>query len=224
MKSVEELIIENDPGWPIVAEWINTAKNKIEVLPVDVVKAKDALYKTQVTSRSPMGAIIFQSGGIFIDNGWIRILGSGSEKLTRSLPDWNLGKAHRTLEEPVNFLLIADDVIGGFYILNFGAFGNDLGKVYYFSPDSLEYEPLNLSYSDFLMFCFNGDLQKFYGDYRWKTWKADILKLQGDQVFNFYPYLWTKEGKNINKNSRKEISVEEQYNFNLNMKNQLEKQ
>ena len=92
MRSVEELINMTEPGWSLVQQWIDSAKNKVEVLSCDTAKAKDALYKTQVTTRSPMGAIIYSTGGLLIDNGWIRILGSGNEKLKRSIPDWNKGK------------------------------------------------------------------------------------------------------------------------------------
>jgi hypothetical protein len=87
MRKVEELINETEPGWELVSEWISSAKNKIEILKVDNEKAKEALFKTQITTRSPMGAIVYQTGGILIDNGWIRILGSGNEKLNRTLPD-----------------------------------------------------------------------------------------------------------------------------------------
>ncbi|MEP6805486.1 MAG: DUF2625 family protein, partial [Flavobacterium sp.] len=62
MKKAEELIDKKDPGWIIVQDWIKKAKNKVEILPVDAAKAKDALYKTQVTTRSPMGAIVFMTG------------------------------------------------------------------------------------------------------------------------------------------------------------------
>jgi len=75
MRQVEELINKTDPGWIFVDEWIKSAKNKVEILSVDTTKAKDALYKTQVTTRSPMGAIIYMTGGLLIDDGWIRILG-----------------------------------------------------------------------------------------------------------------------------------------------------
>lgn len=57
MRPIEELINESDSGWPFVTEWIKSAKNKVEILSVDEQKAKDALYKTQVTTRSPMGSI-----------------------------------------------------------------------------------------------------------------------------------------------------------------------
>jgi len=221
MRKVEELINETEPGWELVTEWINSAKNKVEILKVDIEKAKDALFKTQVTTRSPMGAIIYQTGGILVDNGWIRILGSGNEKLNRTLPEWNFGKTITEFGKPTPFLLIADDAIGGFFLLNGGGLGKDVGKVYYFAPDSLEFEPLDLSYSEFLEFCFNNDLEKFYQGYKWENWKDEVEKLDGDRVYSFVPFLWTKEGKEINKSSRKVIPIEEQYNLNMEFRKQL---
>ena len=221
MRPIEELINESDSGWPFVTAWIKSAKNKVEILSVDKQKAKDALYKTQVTTRSPMGAIVYETGGILIDHGWIRILGSGNVKLKRSLPEWNLGKGFTEFGQPSSFLLVADDAIGGFFLLNGGGLGKDLGKIYYFAPDSLEFESLNITYSEFLNFCFSSDLEEFYKGYRWKTWKEDVEKLSGDSVFNFVPFLWTKEGKNIEKASRKEIPIEEQYSLNLDFRKQL---
>lgn len=221
IRSIDELINKTDPGWTLVNDWIKSAKNKVEILPVDTAKAKDALYKTQVTTRSPMGAVIYMTGGLLIDDGWIRILGSGNAKLNRTLPDWNKGKSFKEFGEAPPFLLIADDAVGGFYILNGGALGTDLGKIYYFSPDNLEYEPLDITYTEFLEFCFNYELDKFYKGNRWKKWREEVSKLDGDKVFNFYPFLWTKEGKDINKNSRKAVPVEEQYSLNLDMRKQL---
>ncbi|MFT3705543.1 MAG: DUF2625 family protein [Agriterribacter sp.] len=182
MRPLDQLINETDPGWKLVKEWIGAAKNKVEILPVDTLKAKDALFKIQVTTRSPMGAVFYMTGGLLIDNGWIRILGSGSAKLTRTLPDWNNAKTLIDSAETSGFLLIADDAIGGFFILNGGFWGKDIGKVYYFSPDNLEFEPLDLTYTDFLLFCFNNNLDEFYKGYRWTNWKEEVSKLSGDQV------------------------------------------
>lgn len=221
MKSAEELIDKADPGWTIVESWTKTAKNKVEVLPVDAVNAKEVLYKTQVTTRSTMGAVVFMTGGILIDDGWIRILGSGNSKFNRTLPDWNKGKSFKEFGEKPTFLLIADDAIGGFYLLNGGGLGKDLGKVYYFSPDNLEYEPLDITYSEFLGFCFNNDLDKFYDGNRWDGWRKEVSKLKGDQVYNFYPFLWTAEGSDINKSTRNVIPIEEQYSLNLELRKQL---
>ena len=221
MRPVNELINTTNPGWPVVKDWIESAKNKVEILTADSAKAKDALFKTQVTTRSPMGSVVYMTGGILVDDGWIRILGSGNPKLNRTLPDWNKEKSIKKFGEASPFLLVADDAIGGFYLLNGGGLGKDLGKIYYFSPDNLTYEPLDLTYSDFLQFCFNNDLDKFYKGKRWTKWRDEVSKLEGDKVFSFYPTLWSKEGKNINKNTRKVISIEEQYNLNIDTRKQL---
>lgn len=215
MKPLSELINTTDSSWPIVQEWIKSAKNKAEILELDSATDKNALYNTQVTTRSPMGAIIYYTGGIIIDNGWIRILGSGNSKLTRSISNWNKGKSFKEYGDSPPFLLIADDAIGGFYILNGGAFGNDFGKIYYSAPDSPEYEPLNITYSEFILFCLNNDLNAFYKGLRWKNWEKDLKNLNYDKTYNFYPYLWTKEGKEIEKNAKKIVPVEEQYSLKI---------
>lgn len=221
MRALNELVNTTEPGWPLVKEWIAKAKNKVEILPRDSAKAAEALYQTQVTTRSAMGAIVYETGGLLVDNGWIRILGSGSSKLDRSLPTWNKGKSFATFGEQPSFLLIADDAVGGFFAINGGKWSNDAGKIFYLSPDALEWEPLSLSYTDFLHFCFNNNLDKFYKGQRWNNWRKEVDTLGGTRVYNFFPPLWTKEGKNINNSSRGAIPVEEQYFFNMDMRQKL---
>ena len=221
MRKLEELINTKDPGWPFVQQMIDSATNQLQILPADSSRANDALLKIQVTTRSPMGAIIYNTGGILVDHGWIRILGSGCTTINRSLPDWNKGKSIQEFGQIPAYLLIADDAAGGFFAINGGAFGKDMGKTYYLSPDRLVWEPLNLTYSDFLYFCFNNDLNEFYQNLRWTNWTKDVVKLDGDKVFNFYPFLWSKEGKDIIKNSRKKIPVDEQFQFNIESRKRL---
>ena len=223
MRTVEELINTAEPGWKLVEKWIAAATNKVEVLPADTDKAKDALYKTQVSTRSPMGAVIYETGGILMDNGWIRILGSGHLKLNRSLPDWNMGKSINESGEIPPFLLIADDAIGGFFAINGGIWGkNSAGKVFYLSPDTLEWEDLDLSYTEFLLFCFNGKMDEFYDKLRWNNWAAEVVTLDGNKAFSFVPFLWTIEGKDINNISRRTVPIEEIYRFTMDMRKQLE--
>ncbi|WP_130734657.1 DUF2625 domain-containing protein [Flavobacterium sp. J27] len=223
MKPVSELLNLTDSGWPIVEDWINTAKNKVEILNLDSNSDKDALYHTQVTTRSPMGAIVYNSGGLIIDDGWIRILGAGNSKLNRSISNWNKGKSFLEYGEQPSFLLIADDAIGGFFILNGGALGNDLGYIYYLAPDSLEYEPLEITYSEFILFCLNNDLDTFYQGFRWKNWKNEVKNLGYDNIFSFFPYLWTQEGKAIEKSTKTILLIEEHYLLTLDLIKQLNK-
>lgn len=69
MKTLEQLINIEDSGWILVQEWMTQATNHIEVLPKNKLRAEQELLSIQVTTRSPMGSIIYETGGILIDHG-----------------------------------------------------------------------------------------------------------------------------------------------------------
>ena len=215
MQSIDELININDPAWPLVQKWIDSAKNKVEVLGVDSAKAKEALYLTQVSTYATLGAVIYNTGGIMIDNGWLRILGSGNQRLNRSVPEWNKGKTIAEYGDKAPYLLIADDAVGGFFAINYGAFGEDLKHVFYLAPNSLQWEPLGLGYTEFIRFCFDSDLSTFYKGLRWSTWNQFIANLDGNKSYSFRPYLWSEGGMDIEKCTRKLVATEELFKFNL---------
>lgn len=221
MQSLDELINKKDPAWPLVQKWIDSAKNKVEVLAPDSAAAKEALYNMQVSTYSTLGAVIYNTGGIMVDHGWIRILGSGSTRLNRTVPDWNKGKTIKEYGDKADYLLVADDAAGGFFAINYGAFGSDLKNVYYLAPNSLNWEPLNAGYGEFILFCFDSDLSKFYEGLRWSSWDQFIANLDGSKSYSFRPYLWTDEGKDINKCTRKLVSTEELFKFDLNKQKEL---
>ena len=91
-RPLAELINTQDPGWVMVQGWMKAAKNEVQVLPRNLSQAEAALLAAQVTTRSPMGAVVYETGGILVDGGWLRILGSGSPALPRDLMSWNKGK------------------------------------------------------------------------------------------------------------------------------------
>ncbi|MBK9577976.1 MAG: DUF2625 family protein [Fibrobacteres bacterium] len=91
------------------------------------------LVQLQVTTRSPMGAIVYETGGILVDHGWLRILGSGHPRLDRGLFGWNQGRTIHKPGEPPSHLLIADDLLGGYFAVNAGGLGTKMGKVHYLS-------------------------------------------------------------------------------------------
>ncbi|MBC6696754.1 DUF2625 family protein [Hymenobacter puniceus] len=215
-QGLSDLINTREPGWGLVQQWINAAKNPVEVLPRTPSRADSTLLAAQITTRSPMGAIIYETGGLLIDNGWLRILGSGSTALNRDLVQWNQDKQD-------GFLLIADDIAGGFFAINAGAFGaTSIGHVFYMSPDTLRWQAVSSSYSEFLIFCFSGDLQKFYRELRWKAWQSDTRQISGSQGMAFYPFLFTTEGRNIEKVSRRPVPVQELWILYQDMQRQLD--
>lgn len=211
MKQLNELIDTKESGWILIKSWLETAKNQFEMLPNNINRAESELLSIQVTTRSSMGAMIYETGGLLIDHGWLRVLGSGSKRLDRGIHEWNIGKTITQQHKQPDYLLIADDILGGYFSINCGGLGENLGDIYYLAPDCLRWENLEIGYSDFLNWCLNGDLDQFYGSLRWHNWKTDIQELTGNQVFSFYPFLWTLEGKNIDELSKKAISIEENF-------------
>jgi len=205
LRSLNELVEVEEPALPLVEEWAANAELPVEILPPSS-HCNDVLVELQVTTRSVLGAITHGTGGILVDGGWLRMLGSGHQRLTRNIATWNSGRSN-------GFCLVADDAVGGFFALNGGAFGDDRGSVYYFAPETLKWESLGVGHAAFTQWAFTKRLHTFYAGMRWAGWEEEVEKLPGDQCFNFYPFLCSEQGS-TQTSSRRPVPVAEQYAFN----------
>ena len=50
IKTVDELVNYSDPGWKAFRKQIDTAINKVEIMPVDTNQARLAIYETQIST------------------------------------------------------------------------------------------------------------------------------------------------------------------------------
>ena len=73
--------------------------------------------------------------------------------------------------------------------------------MYYFAPDCLEWESMEMGYSDFICGHLK-DLEQFYEGLKWNSWKEEIENLDGNNGIGFFPFLWT-EFNDINELSLK---------------------
>jgi hypothetical protein len=210
MRTLDELLERNEPAWPLVQQWVREATNPVEVLPARDPDRSEALVATQVTTRSPMGAIIYETGGLLIDHGWLRLLGSGHPRLPRSLPGWNKGRTRMDREDLPAYALIADDVLGGFFALNGGDLPGEARHVCYFAPDALRWEAMEMGYTDFLRWCLSGDIARYYQDSRWPGWEAEVSQLPGDRGYLIYPPPFT-QGPSLAERHRGVVPVVELY-------------
>lgn len=211
MRPLSALIDDTDSAIPFVKTTALAVPRRCVVHPPSE-SAADVLHQIQVTTRSPMGAIAYHTGGISILDGWLRILGSGSVAIPRSLSEWNTGRAD-------GFYLIADDVFGGFFALDGGALGPGKGEVFYFAPQSLEWESLDCSYTQFLTWACT-DFRGFYDDVRWSGCETHIAELKPDCCFFFYPPLWTAE-RVLPPLKMQDIPVAEAWDYQMEMHHQL---
>lgn len=212
-RKLKELIDTAHPGIELLKQLVSEAEVQCELLPPGPERESALLY-LQVTTRSTLGAFAYDTGGLLIDDGWLRLLGSGNPKLTRSLHEWNSPRTDGA------FYLIGDDAAGGFYAINGGAFGDDLGAVYYWPPDDLEWESLEMGHSDFVVFSLSNSITEFYEPLRWSTWRDDVRDLATERSFMFYPFLWTKEGS-LEGSQRSTIPVSEAWGSKVDIVRQL---
>ncbi len=220
MRPLEELL-SDDPAWPEVQSWLAQATNPAAVLPTDRARGEDVLYRIQMTSRSTLGAVALETGGLLVDHGWLRILGAGGPRMNGNLASWN-GLAERSEIGGVGgAMIVAHDAVGGFFALNGGGFGPQTGDVFYFAPDTLEWEELGRGYSDFLYWVLTGDLGGFYEALRWPTWREDASTIGADFGFSLVPPPFTKEGKLVANASRRPVPMVELWGIYQDYAHQL---
>ena len=145
-------------------DWVATSARTVEVLPP--ARGEETLTQLQVSARSTLGSIALETGGILVDDGWLRILGGGSEALP-SVAEW-AGLGDVQLVEPVDRgLCVAFDAVGGFFVLL-----AHTNRVHSFMPDTLDWQDTGLGYSAFVHWTLHGDLDRFYGALRRADWRG----------------------------------------------------
>lgn len=217
MRLLTELIANDDPGWEnLFLPAIQESTLDVQVLPLDAkTDAERTLYYLQVTTRSPLGSLAYMTGGLLLDHGWLRLFGGGNHLLP-SLTEAN--GLDETQSMP-GYVVLGYDVVGGVLAIDGGELGVDTGAVCYYAPDSLEWESLGLGYTDFLMWVFENtpgnNLESFYSQLRWSSWKQDTVALSLNQSFYLYPPLSTVEGQDAEKVAKHPVPVAELLNQNF---------
>ncbi len=174
----------------------------------DGVKVLDIL---KITSESILGSIVLNTSEIVIDN-WIRILGHGSN-INRSILSYNLIQEDGIAKQIDKMLIVGDDVVGGIFALNAGKFSERIGEVWYFAPDTLEWETLEMKYSEFITWIIKGNIDEFYTTMRWSEWKDQCKNIKFNDAVLIYPFLWSNEIE-LDKADKKIVSAEELLRIN----------
>ena len=201
-------LISDDPAWPELVKAAGAAPNGVVVLPIaSDAQRRACLEAVQVSTRSTLGAIAHESGGMLVDHGFVRLLGSGCERQPRQLAGWN-AVVGVSLDD---FIIVADDVMGGVFAIDgaTGKLGKKPGRVHYFAPDSLEWEDTELGFTDFVTWTFEGDLETFYEHTRWPGWEQEIAQLPGDRSLRVEPPLWMEGDVPIAKRDRRSMAAKE---------------
>lgn len=218
VRNLDELIDGDQTGWTLVKEWRTTATNEVVVLDADIRAREEALVRLQVTSRSPLGAIALESGGLLVDGGWVRVLGADGPSM-QGIVSWNT--LDRQDHAVPGAMLIAHDAMGGFFALNGGKWAKDIGGVFYWGQDALDWNDLGTGYSGWLQWLFQSDLDQFYSELRWPGWRKEVSALSPDQGIAVYPFLWATEGGPVGSRTRGPVPMRELWDSSHEMADQL---
>ncbi|MEC7525123.1 MAG: DUF2625 family protein [Myxococcota bacterium] len=212
MRRLEELIDAGDPALPRLGALVEGSPHRVDVL-LPGEGAADCLRALGITTRSMLGAIAYQTGGVMIADGWLRVLGGGSAQLPRRLDLWNgLGGERRH----AGGLLVADDAGGGFF-----AWQDATRTVAYLAPDTLVWEDTGLGYENWLKAMLGPELLGFYEGLRWDGWRFLATELTTSQSMFFHPPRFTAEGSDPMKCYRGLIPVDECWDVQLDLARQL---
>jgi hypothetical protein len=181
------------------------------VLPADAGHAEQCLTALGITTRSWLGAVVAHSGGLLVDHGWLRVLGSGRGGLPDVVAETN---------SAVGMLIIGYDVLGGQFA--WAQAQPDMPPtVHYFGPDDLGWQNLEQRYADWLYAVLAGSLTRFYDTLRWPGWEAEAAAVPLDRGIHCWPPPCTVEGKDLSAVSRKVIPLAELVSFHHEMARQL---
>ena len=71
-KTLNELVSPDDPGIALIREWISSADNPTGILTPSESR-NEVLLELQVTTRSTLGALAYDTGGVVVDHGWLLV-------------------------------------------------------------------------------------------------------------------------------------------------------
>lgn len=194
-RSLAELLAVSEPAWPALERALRGASNAVELLPGGEKAGEEAMLRLQLFADTALGAMVRYSGGLLVDAGWLRVLGSGHPRLEGTVLSWN------GLDHPSRFaglsgaLIVGYDVLGGLFAVNAGGLPGRPGAVSYLSPDVLDWQELSATYSAWLAWVAEGDLAGFYNAVRWSDWEDDVEPLTGDLGLHRDPPPWTIAGQ-----------------------------
>ncbi|MFJ1729681.1 DUF2625 domain-containing protein [Streptomyces sp. NPDC088254] len=201
MREIDELVHVDDPAWPELEEALGASIVPVRTLPADGEDGRRGILQMQVTARSVLGALALHTGGVLLDDGWVRVFGGGSAR-EGGLP--SLAQVNRFPADfdpawhPGTGLVVGHDAVGGVFALN----GSDPaaagrpgapGQMTYFAPDTLAWEAMETGYSGWFLWLLSGRLETFYDGLRWPGWREEAAALSFAEGISVYPFLWTKE-------------------------------
>ncbi|MDO9353671.1 MAG: DUF2625 family protein [Solirubrobacteraceae bacterium] len=185
-----------ESAWPDLAEWLEETGNLVDLLPAADDLGEAALASLDgVDETSALGALARHAAAVVVDD-WLILLGAGSDDVP-GIREFN-GRAIEGVEAIPGALVVGIDRLGGAFAINAGGLPEgDAGEIVYLAPDDLTWMRCGFPYSGLLEWALEGDVEGFYADVRWPTWREESAALGPNRGFNAYPPPWAEPSDDI---------------------------
>ncbi|WP_229070609.1 DUF2625 family protein [Actinoplanes sp. DH11] len=91
-------------AWTEISAAVADAPYPVQVLPADAAQVATCSAALGVSTRSWLGAVVANAGGILVDHGWLHVLGCGYDRLPDVMTEADLD---------AGVLTVGYDVMGG---------------------------------------------------------------------------------------------------------------
>lgn len=191
-------------------------KSPNKVVYVENEKNSDDLLKSlNIDEKSVIGQVMFSFSKLCV-NGYLRIL-SGDKRIELNIVEFNKVVKSNFIEGKQIF---AYDVWGGLFAVSTNNQVNDESNIFYFAPDTLEWEDLDMNYLQFLMWVCTEEFNEFHESFMWSEIYNDFSTLGENDAILIYPFLWANEC-DLETASKKHISIIELVMMNDENSNKL---
>ena len=124
--------------WSKLLCMFNNSNKQICIYEGTKVHGKQEIGHMGISSDSVLGTVVLYTAGICIDN-WIRIIGQKSKE-HNGISQYNLDETKEECIIRKGMLIVAQDIVGGIFAINMSKFKDGIKQVWYFAPDTLEWE------------------------------------------------------------------------------------
>ena len=201
--------------WNEILDIVYKSKINIDIIAGSKELGVEECNNLNIPDNSVLYSVVTNSNGIIINN-WIRLWGQNSND------NHGIGYYNALFKNDIEGLfLVASDVVGGLFAINLNKFNEGNNLIWYFAPDTLDWECLDMQYNEFLAWSMQGNIDEFYSTMRWNNWQEDVKNIGINYALLIYPFLWAREC-NIEKASKKMVSIDEIIKLNFEYHNKFE--
>lgn len=200
--------------WEKIIRALNSSSNKISVETYDG-KNEQVFAELGINQESVLGQVVCHISKLKI-NDYLSVLGGDeNEKL-------NIGVFNREVRSvyPGRKLVVAVDIWGGLFAIGNGDFPGNENSIWYFAPDRLQWEDLDVNYTQFFSWVCSVHINKFYADFLCADIVTISKMLKEDEGILIYPFLWSNEC-NLKTAVKKPVPVVELVQINADYQNKM---